>query len=83
MAGSYTNDIHMETRSLITRFRGAVLADLERQIRDTERRIRFTKIHRAELLSTKVGRAAQAKFMAELSKSQRPKSWPCGSRSRR
>jgi hypothetical protein len=37
-------------------------------IRDTERRIEFAEIHREELLSTKVGRAAQAKFMTMLNK---------------
>ena len=65
---SYADYLRRDTESLIGRFRCVVKADLDRQIRDTERRIMLLKDRRTVLVSTKKGRADMVKFMAEFSK---------------
>jgi hypothetical protein len=57
----------MDTISLIARFRHVVLADLQSQIRDIERKIVFAEIHREDLVWTRDGWAAHVKFVAFLS----------------
>ena len=51
---SYADYLMRDTIFLINRFRYVKLANLERQIRDTERRIEFAEIHRAEMVSAAV-----------------------------
>ena len=70
--GSYDNPIYNEARYLIDRFWAARLGDIERQIRDTQRRITFLEIHRDELVTTKLGRREMAKFMVQLNKLSEP-----------
>jgi hypothetical protein len=64
---SYSDYLWRDTTRLITRFRYVKLANLERMIRDTERRIEFLQYHKTELLNTKKGRAEQVKFMKMMS----------------
>lgn len=61
-------DCLRDTERLIGRFRCVVKADLDRMVRDTERKIEFLQYHRTELVATKKGRADMVKFMAEFSK---------------
>jgi hypothetical protein len=64
---SYSDYLLRDTTRLITRFRQVKLANLERMIRDTERRIEFLQYHKTELLNTRKGRAEQVKFMKMMS----------------
>jgi len=64
---SYADYLWRDTTRLITRFRYVKLANLERMIRDTERRIEFLQYHKTELLNTRKGRAEQVKFMKMMS----------------
>jgi hypothetical protein len=65
--GSYSDYLRRDTEFLIGRFHYMVLTDLERQIRDVERKIVFVEIHREELVWTRDGWADHAKFVAMLS----------------
>jgi hypothetical protein len=64
---SYSDYLLRDTEFLIRRFRYVKLANLERMIRDTERRIQFLQYHKTELLNTRKGRAEQVEFMKMMS----------------